>query len=166
MNKRISLILAMTILCFVISGCGLFSQKSVATTAPRNENLRIQDALAYYVSYMETWKVDHEKALREFSHYNSQEALEVGLDHPEELVSYEVLRIEQLSDQLWVVEVFGITSTVKNGMYAANYVGLINGEYRVMISEEHIPQSLKEGVEIEPYIPHGPDIVHPDDVLH
>ena len=52
-----------------------------------------------------------------------------------------------------------------NGVTCKNYIGIIDGKYYVMPNIIHVPAGLKEGIEIEPYEPHGEDLVDPDDVI-
>ena len=46
-----------------------------------------------------------------------------------------------------------------NGVYFVNYVGIIDNDMMVYRNLRELPTVLTEGLEIEDYKPHGPDIL-------
>lgn len=116
-------------------------------------------ALVSFLNYMEAAKVDYVEAVNEYRHFEDEETRQLTIEHACLVLYYEILRIEKLSSELWEIEFFSQTEVFERGFYCVNYVGLIDGEYRIMGNIEQIPDDLKEGVDIEEYETHGPDIV-------
>lgn len=136
-----------------------------ATETP-HAAMPIEQALDCFISFHEMAKTDVQEAIKIYSHYESQEHYELAMKHCYRTASVDVLRIQQLSEELWVVESFvkGV-ETMVSGYYGVDYIGIIDGEYKIMFAEREIPKAMKEGVEIEPYEEHGPGIVNPEDIL-
>ena len=145
-----------------------FSNIAITTSgmnAFEKNEIPFQQAIDHFVQYLEWGKTGSAQRFVDYCHYESPESLELAQRYSDTLFTYEILRVEQLSSQLWEIEFFVTSDRHLNGMYAVNYVGIIDGQYKVMPSQKNIPADLKENVEIEPYEPHGPDIISPDDVL-
>lgn len=132
------------------------------TTEPIDSTLA---ALQFHVEYLETMKFDPVGATVVYCHHEDPQTEQIALEYACLVLEYEILRIEKLSSRLWVVEQFTKSEINKLGRYGVNYIGIIDGRYRVMANEEQIPQELKEGIEIPEYMPHGPGIVDEEDVL-
>ena len=120
-------------------------------------------AMDCYTAYIETAMEDWGKAVQEYCHYEDPSAMDQILDFPP-ITSYQIIRFERLSDNLWEIETFTTAPYKPYGSYGVNYVGLIDGEYRVMTNVQNIPSELTEGISIEPFEPYGPDVIDPDDV--
>ncbi len=73
--------------------------------------------------------------------------------------SYEIIRFEKLSNLLWVVETRTTNGIFPNGVYAVNYVGIVGGNMLVYRNSKQLPTALTEGLKIEDYEIHGPDVV-------
>ena len=129
-----------------------------------NNLLPIQLAVNIYVSFFEGTKSTPRDAIDEYCHYELNEYYYLDMEHCTKTLEYEIVSIKQLSNQLWSIEVFVKNEQIKLGQYAMQYVGVVDGEYKVMLSSKQIPPDLKEGIEIEDYEAHGPGIIDPGDV--
>lgn len=123
-----------------------------------------KDAQTFYIEYLEALKCDPQAGM-EYRHYEDPEAKELAIAHTQKLLDYEIIRMEKLSDNLWEVILFSKTEEFSEGVYGANYIGIIDDQYYVMTSSRQIPESLKEGIEIEPFAPSGPSIIGSGDVI-
>lgn len=147
------------LLCLFLSAC---TQTPPATTNPpqqAKEKTAIQSALDFYIECCELRKTDFKKGFLDNSHYERQTHYELALANPALLVSYDILRIEQLSEDLWIVEAFYIEDKSKLGYYDVNYLAKFDGIWKFMPSIEEIPEHLKEGVEFEEYNRESPGIL-------
>lgn len=151
--KKFSILLsALLIISFLLAGC-----------APAEEPTEPFDsvyhgAVSVYEAFAQTALVDWSKAVTEYCHFSDPADLERS-QQGKPIHSLEILRIEKLSEKLWVVEFFATDDLCPNGIYLAHYVGLYDGAWRVFLNESLIPAELTEGIEIEPYEPHGPDVL-------
>jgi hypothetical protein len=139
------------------------------TTGVQAEGVEIKDrtleVLEYFVDYVELLKTDPRSGIVDYRHYEDQQAKQLSLDNAVLVLEYEVVRIEKISDQLWLVEFFLKTEKGTLGYYVINYVGEIDGRLWIMTNEKQIPEKMKEGVVLEEYKPHGPGVVDEEDVL-
>lgn len=118
----------------------------------------------FYAEYLETLTKDSYTAVHEYCHFESSDNREMAASAPP-IVSYEIISWKKLSDKLWEVKIWGVEEALPNGIYCMNYVGIIDGRYYVMGNTDEIPPELKQGVEIIPYEPSGPDVVYPDEII-
>jgi hypothetical protein len=159
--KRITILIAsiltMALLC---SGC----EGDAASVSYEGDTV---SALMFYANYLEEMQVDAAKAMEKYCHYEDQEERTFALQSmaKDVFLSGEIVRIEKLSDKLWIVELIMETQNFPSPTGGANYVGILQGAFCVMTSEQQIPQELKEGITVEIVEPYGPDIVHPDEIV-
>lgn len=113
-----------------------------------------------YITYLETGMKDWPKAVKEFVNLESvgdkEELKRVLSDEP--VLAYEILRVEKLSESLWVVEGLIKTESIPYGVYGVNYVGYMNGKWEVFLNERGLPATLTDGIEIPHYETHAADI--------
>lgn len=155
------LIAMILMLVFMLSACASTAPPSTSAPASQKtpEMSNIQSALDFYIECMELGKTDYQKAFLDSSHYEREEHYELARNHPQLLITYEILRIEQLSDELWLVEGFYTSDKIKLGFYDLNYLAKFDGEWKIMMSIEEIPEALKEGIEFEEYNKESPGIL-------
>ena len=118
------------------------------------------DVSQFYVQYMEFTMRDAAHAAN-FCYFEDETAKELYLQSAQKYptISYEIIRFEKLSDFLWVIEVHVTDGMHPNGVYFVNYVGIIDNNMMVYRNSRKLPAALTEGLEIEDYEVHGPDIV-------
>lgn len=154
MNKKISFTLAL--LCAMLTalvGCGQNDSRE----------RKIQD---FYEEFMEVEMSDPVRAIEEYVFYNDEAIKAIAIDSVEgnHTTHYEILRLEIISEQLWAVEVYFETQMSPEGFTAFNFVGEVDGEYKVMRSVRQIPQSLIENLDLDAYLPTG-DFIDSEDVM-
>ena len=132
MIKRIICVFAALMVLCGFAGC------TVEKEEPALCDPTFTEALNFYISYMETARFDWQKAVGEFLHFEDEESKSLSL-RGNPILSYQLIRFEKLSDQLWIVEVFIKRDYIPDGAYGVNFVGIIDGEYRVMNNKKKIP---------------------------
>ena len=114
---------------------------------------------AFYAEYLELSKTDREAAILQYQHFEDEESKELTLENRERVLSYEILALEKLSDALWALRV-RLETEYEEGPYELyHFVGLIDGEMRVMHSTRAIPTQLREGLDLEPYEHRGDSLL-------
>lgn len=146
------------VMVFILTSC---AQDKMQVGTQEEIPKAVQD---FYIEYMDMSTKDPFTATHEYCHFESTEMLELSASCPP-LVSYEIISWEKLSDELWAVKICAVEEHIPNGIYCVNYVGIIDDRYYVMGNEDEIPSALKEGINITPYEPSGPDIISPDDII-
>lgn len=169
MKKKVSIYFLVIVICISVCGCaqnGEIIHGTDGQTVPESmvPALPLQLAVESIVSFYEVSKTSPKDAFNRYCHYEHSENYDLAMQYCTKTLEYEILSVKQLSDKLWSVEIFAKTEQVKLGLYTMQFVGIVDGEYKVMISSIEIPFDLKDGVEIEEYVPHGPGIVDPGDV--
>ena len=128
-------LLLVTVFVFVLCGCA---------SEP--------DARDVYEDYLKIAEVSLQAAISKHCHYERNEVYHMAMECVDHITSYEIERWEQLSENLWVARLkhtcFSCDEMV---LYATNFVGLIHGTYKVMISVEEIPDFLTEGLDLEEF---------------
>lgn len=182
MNLKYTLISIMILLCVILNACSFNPQSSTSdsqastshSTIPTqsksptesNAPLEIQTVLEFYIGCMELMKTDFEYVIRNHCHYELEEHFQLALENLDTFHSFQILRVEQLSEDLWVIEYFYTSEVVSGGAYDLNYLAKFDGEWKIMMSIKQIPDALKAGIEFEDYNKESPGILDPDDVLH
>ena len=91
-----------------------------------------------YIEFMETSMKDWPKAVNNFCNFGNEkdddEITRVLSGDP--VSSYEILRVEKLSNSLWVVETLTKTEVIPYGVYGVNYVGFLNGKWDIFLNLE------------------------------
>ena len=144
------------VICCLVTGCAKENAPEFTLT-PFDSSF--SDAVRCYSMFIDAAMADWSDAVEKYCHFESADNRKLSLEKGTPTRSCEILRVEKLSDQLWEFEVFIKDGLLVDGAYGVHYVGVINGEYRVMVNIEEIPAALKDGVEIVPYKPHGPSII-------
>lgn len=131
-----------------------------------------ESAQAYFEEYMEAKKTEKsaDKLLSYLYFENEWESeayvASAGLNP---LVSYEVLSITQLTDNLWVLQVEALSMAdqeqgiERDPFY--NFVALIDGNYKVITHIRNIPTELSGDVDLEPFTNDDEFTVQPEDVI-
>ena len=180
MKQIIPIILVLTMVISLLCACTndpTMPTTTTPTTAPTTmpapstahpvSNDPSLEILSFYLEYCEATKRDSVMALLQYVHYEDKETLKLALsvapDDP--VMHYEIIRLERLSDDLWLIEECFYSKLTPGGICGLNFVGRINGKLYVITGKSQIPPHLKEGLVIEDYTPHGPGILVPDDVL-
>ena len=154
MIRRIMAVLIATVIaCAAFCGC---TQKDSVCDAT------FEKAIETYISFMETAMENWQRAVEKYCYFGSDEdALRLPLTGTP-LHSYKIIRVERISDDLWEIISFTVTTEIPDGLFGATYVALIDGEYRICTNLSFVPGALLEGHEIEPYKPHGPGVLGED----
>lgn len=135
-NKRIFIICLVLLLLF--TSC---SNKSEMSEAER-----------FYREFMDATLVDLHEATIKYVHFEDERHLQWTLESETKIHSYEIIEVEQLSEQLWAFTVIVADDNQPQGQEGFNFVGIIDGQYRVMRNIDQIPPELKADVEnIEDY---------------
>ena len=160
MKSFISLFLVIVLIMGCLTACGiseLFPTEPDPTEATTRENPGLT-ALLTYIRFMELAKNSFAEAAKEYAHYEIEENRILDQQTAERIRTYEIIQCRELSENLWAVEVFFTSDLNIYGGYCEHYVGIVDGEYRVLLATKHIPAELGEGLELEPYKPHGPGV--------
>ncbi len=178
MNKIVRLIAIFLLLLCLLCACGEDPTEpsvhpSTSTTAvipPTVPNISDDPSLEilnFYLEYLEASKISAVDAILKYLYFENEEYRLLSLSSAEHdnFLSYQMIRLEKLSDDLWLIESFIQSEKIPGGIYGLNFVGRIDGKLYVMSNKREIPEYLKNGLEIEDYEPHGPGGVAPDDVL-
>lgn len=180
--KFIYTLISIIFLCVILSACSLAPSSSTndlpsSTThsmiptqlqspTESNPTLEIQTVLNFYIGCMELMKTDFEYVIRNHCHYELEKSYQLALENLDTFYNFQILRVEQLSEELWVIEYFYTSEVVPGGAYDLNYLAEFDGEWKIMMSNKQIPDALKIGIEFEDYNKESPGIVDPNDVLH
>lgn len=136
-----------------------------ACAAPSAEQQE-QEAQAIYQAFLETCKTDQAAALEQYCHYEYDWIREIAMESLDPLTSYEIQSWERINDCLWAASIYAESRGWPEGFIAMQFVGIIDGEYKVMTGVNQVPESLGENLDREQYRPTGENIVDPEDVIH
>lgn len=142
---------AILLLCVLLNACAAGVPQEVS------DNEAKQAVTEFYRESLELMKTDYEKVIRERCHYESQEKYQLALNNPQELKSFEILQVDRLSDNLWVIETHYVYEHYT--FYDVDYVSKIDEAWKLMFGEEEIPASIKKNVVIPEYDRENPDIL-------
>lgn len=124
------------------------------------------DVLAFYLEFWEVFSNCRQDGYRQYCHFENQALYEeLMAKAKQDLLYYEIVRMERLSDELWVFEFFNQTIKRPDGIYQVHYVGNVDGEYRVFLNKDQIPAEIADGVTIPEFEPYGPDYISPGDIV-
>lgn len=119
-----------------------------------NSNTKVPDEVEQlYITYIETIKSDYVKAVNEYCYFEVPIIKELTEQSTEYITEYQILGWRQLSDQLWVVNTFFKTAFIPDGETMFNFVGIIDGQYYVMLNAYQVPSQLQENLDLSEYIP-------------
>lgn len=140
----------------VLAGCK--QELDIADSKPYDS--AYFDVSQFYVQYLELTMHDAAQAAQ-FCYFEDESVKDLFLQSVQEnpTTSYEVIRFEKLSNFLWVVETRTSNGIFPNGVYGVNYVGIVGDNMLVYRNTKQLPTALTEGLEIEDYEIHGPDVV-------
>ena len=147
MRKGLAFLFSAIVVVGCLNGCHL------------EKDATVQDVEQVYIAYMEATKVDQSAADQKYCHYELKEYMELDAQNKTNNLEYEILEWEKLSAQLWAVTSFVKTPAEPEGYQMTQYVGLVDGSYRVMKREFHIPSDLKQDIDFSKYIPTGDNIL-------
>lgn len=165
MRNKLCLIVAFILIITALCACASNGKNETDDSGAASDTGVIPKTVQeFYVEFMETAKTDG-SAFARYCHYESEEAQRQAEKGADLIKSYEIYRWGRYSDQLWCVEWFASTAMVPLGQGGVHYIGLINGEYKVILNIDHIPEELKAGCDIEEIEPFGPGIVDEDDII-
>lgn len=165
-KSKMCIFIISLLLLVAITGCSssMGSSDGQQDDASTGAYVGVPEAVSdCYVGYLELAKTDRSSAVKKYCHFEDSESMELTASAPN-LLDYEIISWQELADSLWEVRVKLVSELFPSGTYGAHYVGAINGSYYVMINTEHIPDELKNGVEITPVEPYGDEIVGPADI--
>lgn len=119
----------------------------------------------FYMEYVEACKEDRMDATTKYVHFEDPFDWEMAKQTSNNsLLRTDILNIERLSDELWVIHIYYESLYVPDGNETYHFVGVLDGEYKVMRSLENIPPYLKQDLSLEQYIP-TVDFISPDEVI-
>lgn len=152
MMKRVVYIASMLLILSILYAC---------SPSPSPE----EEVRNFYMEYVEACKEDRMNATIQYVHFEDETDRKVAeLNAQCTLLCTDVLSIERLSNDLWVIYIYYENLYVPDGNYTHHFVGVIDGEYKVMRSVRNIPSDLKQDLSFEQYMPTG-DFVSHDEVI-
>ena len=140
MKKQKLMMISIVLILLVFLGMFLADQ---ATLTPEE----------YYIEYLNTAKKNRLTSFENYLHYENSQAYELALTSTSinQLYSYEILSSKQLSDKLWAFTARLVTDFMPDGGVVTNFVGVIDGEFRVMLSNQQIPAALQGSLDLSEY---------------
>lgn len=162
MKKKLFILCILSV--FYLVGCSRSSNNLPDRT--------LESVQAYYEEYMETKKTENsaDKLLSYLYFENEWEseayAATAGINP---LVFYEILSTTQLNDNLWVLQIIALTKADqeegREGEPFYNFVGIVDGEYRVMTHIRNIPEEIAGDIDLELYTNDNASTVQPDELI-
>ncbi len=149
-----AILIGLLVIC-IFSGC---QAEEVTDTKPYDS--AYYNVSQFFIQYIESTMHDPVKAAQVcyFKDESERELFVQSMqDHP--TLSYEIIRFEKLSDDLWVIELCAVSNMFPNGVTGVNYVGIVDNNMLVYRNKKNLPSALTEGLEIEDYKPNDPDIL-------
>ena len=123
-----------------------------------------EEVREFYMEYVETAKEDRIKSLV-YIHYEDEYWREADKESGSNLLyRTDILNMERLNDDLWLLQIYYESVAVPQGNTIYHFVGLVDGECKIMKNWEQVPASLAEGLNLEQYMPTG-EIVYPDEII-
>lgn len=123
-----------------------------------------KDVREFYMGYVEETMQDRLAATLKYAHFEYESMLEAEKNSPHDpTYRCEILDIEKLSPELWLIKIYYESMVAPSGETAYNFVGYIDGELKLMKSHLNVPSALAQNLDLEQYAPDN--YVHPDDVL-
>lgn len=126
----------MLVVVVAIAVCGGLISRTDKTT-PRE----------YYEGYLETCKSGYTDAV-DFVYFDNDWEAEFYVGNPmNKLLEYTIIDEQQINDSLVAFEVEFESAADRNlgqTVTAYNFVGIVDGEYKVMTNARNIPESLRE----------------------
>lgn len=151
-KKCVPLLLTVLSILAVLSSCSGETSKSKEIVFEEEV-----PALARYLEFMENSLTDLSGAIEEYCHYEDADRRELAVRQNYQIINYEILGYEKLSEQLWIITNFAADEANPDGEVLEHFVGLIDGEYYVMISLRQVPPILQEGLDLSEY--ERPDLI-------
>ena len=120
----------------------------------------------FYTEYVEAVKKDRVSATIQYVHFEDKR-MEAAFTQSSNNTLYltDILSMEQLSDNLWVLEIYYESVAVPSGNTAYHFVGKIDGERKVMRNWENVPAELAQDIDFTKYMPDYDNIVDIDDII-
>lgn len=119
-----------------------------------SQNSATRKAETFYKEYANTFITDRANAVNNYIHYEDVFLYHAAIaDIAVPFYRFEMRDIEKLSDSLWVVTAYIESDYQDEGYEITNYIGILNGEFKIMVNDLQIPAELKEGVDLSSYIP-------------
>ncbi len=120
--------------------------------SPEPEDESPADPKTLYEQYLELALEDIKKAQDKYVYFNSERLQSRAQESEWVLESYEINQWKQLNEDLYVA-----ITTVQNNSHPdsyqiANFVGRIDGEFRVILGILNLPESLKTGLDYSEYL--------------
>lgn len=137
------------ILALVLTGCN-------HSTVP-------EEVKAFYIACLEMCKTDWETVANEYCYYKDERVKQQTLAIKDYLVNYRIADWDKLSDNLYVVQSYITTESFSETTYY-HFVAWFDDRYYVIMNPNHIPDYLKEGLDLDQYAPSG-EFVDTDDLL-
>ncbi len=112
----------------------------------------------FYEDFIQQEQTDPVYALEQFVYIEDENSKIIALTYAERgevATSTEILNVEKLSEDLWAVEISYVLPANPEGDTAYNFVGKVDGAYKVMRNVRAIPEELSRGLDLEPYYPTG-----------
>lgn len=128
---------------------------AIMLVLPGCSNKNVQAAKDFYVEFREKWNVSYEDAKpylnTEFPEYYANAAEEFI-----KTVDYEIAEAKEINPKLVAITVRCLHEGAEEYDFAYHFVGMIDGEYRVMLAAWEVPEELREDLNQNDYT-YGPD---------
>lgn len=150
--RKISIIL-------LLAGLIIFSVFCLTNTSASN-------AERFFVEYMNVAVSDRTESIIQYMHFEDLRYRELALlSATDRLLDYEVIDVELLTDELWVFTCNITSDSMPEGGTVYNFVGIIDGDFRVMNNVRHIPEDMKKSLDLSKYTYPDLDTVDIDDII-
>ena len=125
-----------------------------------------QQVREFYTEFIEVDLSDPVRAIEEYEYYKDESLKAIAIESVKGnyTTDYEILSVEKITDQLWAIELYIETSMRPEGFTAYNFVGKINGEYKVIRGVGSIPDELIGDLNLDAYRPTG-DYMDPEGAI-
>lgn len=124
-------------LCLVLSGCSY-----VVDDTQKN------DPYNFYISYMELCSSKGLKEAQNYRYWESEEMRIACVEADVGGIQYEVQRFEKINNELYGFTVLFSSEAMEEGTARIiyNFVGVIDGKYKVIANKNIIPDEIRDGL--------------------
>lgn len=124
------------------------------------------NAEQFYIEYLNTAMRNRSESIEKYLYFNDPRSRELAqISSSNRLLEYEILSVEQLSNELWAFTCDIKTDAKPEGKTVYNFVGVIDGSFRVMTGIRQIPDYLKKTLDLSKYTYPDLDTVDIADVI-
>lgn len=106
-----------------------------------------------YQNFLQLFSTGEYVDIDPYLHYEIREHRKLNEKYFVNIANYKIKGWKKLSPNLWMATIYIQLANGEDGEICYHFIGMIDGDWKIMLGAHQVPSDLREGMDLSSYVP-------------